>query len=480
MSLLYADGSVFTVGSTFPERRLEVRPLEPDPPTNDPSFDLAVIQFDDSGVFVDRTQLEAAENCIRRARSLSSIQNGAIVVLFMHGWHHDASWLRSASISASEPDGDTHFHAFRLMLESLALREAERYPEALRREAVLGLRGGGGRRVVGIYMAWNGNPKPPSWLTRIPRTVACINSLSFWNRYATAQRVGAGADFRRSVRSIMARTKETVPALSDPQVGQESPLVLIGHSMGALMLERAFLAILEDKEQPLTYQPPDYRPGPVSIRSREVAVSLPDLLIALNSAAYAGISRQILKVFAQLGLSKLGSDDEVQYAPPLLVSATSKGDRATRVVWRMAQGIRFWRKTDGNDRRLRTHVLVRESASFACPPRGFLDLGQNWHCLRKPVPPMAATPSFSVDLPTRERCGREDNDVPHDRYSLRPLGGLGQEHLMWAFSMPTSIVRDHNDIFNSRARSLILALIQISGAVASLAEDWKASFEPEK
>ena len=58
MSLLYADGSVFTVGSTFPERRLEVRPLEPDPPTNDPSFDLAVIQFDDSGVFVDRTQLD--------------------------------------------------------------------------------------------------------------------------------------------------------------------------------------------------------------------------------------------------------------------------------------------------------------------------------------------------------------------------------------------------------------------------------------
>ena len=32
---------------------------------------------------------------------------------------------------------------------------------------------------------------------------------------------------------------------------------------------------------------------------------------------------------------------------------------------------------------------------------------------------------------------------------------------------------------NSRARSLVLGLIQISGAVVSVAEDWERSFEEE-
>ncbi len=50
---------------------------------------------------------------------------------------------------------------------------------------------------------------------------------------------------------------------------------------------------------------------------------------------------------------------------------------------------------------------------------------------------------------------------------------------MWVFQVPPEVIKDHNDIFNTKARSLILALIQISGAVASLAEDWGASFEPE-
>jgi hypothetical protein len=45
------------------------------------------------------------------------------------------------------------------------------------------------------------------------------------------------------------------------------------------------------------------------------------------------------------------------------------------------------------------------------------------------------------------------------------------------FQVPPEIIKDHNDIFNSKARSLVLGLIQISGAVASLAENWQDTFE---
>jgi hypothetical protein len=38
--------------------------------------------------------------------------------------------------------------------------------------------------------------------------------------------------------------------------------------------------------------------------------------------------------------------------------------------------------------------------------------------------------------------------------------------------VPRTVMHGHNDIFNSRATSLILAIIQISGAVISLAKRW--------
>jgi hypothetical protein len=109
-----------------------------------------------------------------------------------------------------------------------------------------------------------------------------------------------------------------------------------------------------------------------------------------------------------------------------------------------------------------------------------MDMGQNWHCLRAPSPRVAATPYIPIDLPTRERRGVADREVPHARYILEPIGGTTtRPHLTWVFQVPSTIIKDHNDIFNSRALSLTLALIQVSGAVASVAEDWGSSFEPE-
>jgi alpha-beta hydrolase superfamily lysophospholipase len=59
----------------------------------------------------------------------------------------------------------------------------------------------------------------------------------FWNRYTVAEGIGAAADFQGAVRRTVSAVKY--------DAGSESPLVLIGHSMGALMMYSAFATLLQ-------------------------------------------------------------------------------------------------------------------------------------------------------------------------------------------------------------------------------------------
>jgi hypothetical protein len=461
----YASGSLFSVNllPALPERHHQVRAGIADVGPNKTSFDLAVVQFKDDGTYSDPAQINAAEACIRKARASQLNTNGALVIVFIHGWHHGASWKRSRSAPASDPDGDNHFHGFRLVLESLALREAERYGD------------GGietGRRVVGIYVSWNGDPKG-SLRSKLP----LITHTTFWDRYDVAEKIGANAQFSDAIRRIINRTKEPVPLFADRPANYrpESPLVMIGHSMGALMLQSAFDALLEDRQRPLQRQRQQQPAGAIEIRSDGELVSFPDIVLSLNSAADSAIAKRILTALGQLKVTKKAAAGAISYSPPLLMSVTSTGDTDTRDTWPRAKR---GRKTDGNDSSLFTHNFVLDPRLAICNRGETVDLGQNWHCLRIPQPAMAETPAIPIDLPVRERNGLEDTDVPHARYMLSPIGGIDRSHLMWVFQVPPEVIKDHNDIFNSRARSLVLGLIQMSGAVASIAENWERSFEP--
>jgi hypothetical protein len=417
---------------------------------NDQSYDLAVIRFEDDGRLMKPTQLADAAAAITHARTNP---NGAIVVLFIHGWHHSDAW------NPVSDDGDTHFKAFRQTLKFITLREAERYVDG----------GAGGRRVVGVYVGWNGDP-PNSWLT----SVGGLTHLSFWNRYSTAKQIGGSDDMRRLLREVVQATKDPLPADRD-NASIESPLILIGHSMGALMLQSAFLALLKDPTNPLSRSAAT-GPRIVEVRRNGLRVSFPDVLVALNSAADSVIHREIRDVLAAQKFTKMVGNQATSYAGPLLISATSTGDNDTKVIWRGANLLHPGRTTDGHDAKLFTHHFASDQSPVTCNPRGFVDFGQNWHCLRAPDPPNTATPAIAIDLPIRERSGRADVP-PFARYVLRPLKNAQQAQLTWVFQVSPEIVADHNDIFNSRASSLMLAMIQMSGAIMSLAHDWDDTFE---
>ena len=60
--------------------------------------------------------------------------------------------------------------------------------------------------------------------------------------------------------------------------------------------------------------------------------------------------------------------------------------------------------------------------------------------------------------------------VPHVSIRSRHWGPVTDARLMWVFQVGRQVIGKHSNIFNSRATSLMLALIQISGAVMSLAQ----------
>jgi hypothetical protein len=233
--------------------------------------------------------------------------------------------------------------------------------------------------------------------------------------------------------------------------------------------------LLKDSNSPLVRESPnDARI--VAVQRAGQRVSFPDVVIALNSAADSTILKGIRKELDAQQITKtLAIASGISYAPPLLISATSTADDDTKILWRAANLPWLGRTTDGHDATLFTHEFGRGPV-VTCNPRGYVDFGQSWHCLRAPEPPNVATPSIAVDLPARERRGTEDQQF-FSRYILRPLDDVHDAHTTWVFQLPPEIVPNHNDIFNSRASSLILALIQASGAVMSLAEDLNQTFE---
>jgi pimeloyl-ACP methyl ester carboxylesterase len=458
----YSSGSVFTVRlrlDTSNRKFFDTDVVAPSFGRNEPSFDLAVVQFADDGSFLDASQrqIEAAAVRIREVRRSSDV-HGALVVVFVHGWHHGAEWHRTASLADDECDGDDHFHGFRVMLQSLAYRELER-PSAADGSPT-------GRRIVGIYLTWNGVPQ--SGVRGVLAKLPGADQTSFRNRYAVAERIGEADDFRESLRRIVSSVKH------DP--GPESPLVLIGHSMGALMMQSAFATLLEHGA--LLQSAAAVTPNPTGVTRHGAPVLFPDLVLSLNSAADSEFARRILAAYRKLGLTKVAAGLRVRFNAPLLVSVTSTADSATGVWW---PGARAGRSTDGHDSGLITHDL-----RIQVPPQGLPclaiqgpDFGQNWHCIHEPHPPNgAATPQIAIDLPTQERKGIADRNVPHDQYVLTPRHGASTPCLQWIFQVPPEVIADHNDIFNSKARSLTLALIQLSGAVASLARDWDDTFVP--
>ncbi|MGB5759519.1 MAG: hypothetical protein WBM50_21575 [Acidimicrobiales bacterium] len=432
----YGDNSLFTLR----HEHGRVGPVLLDsvgPPDGYEQFDVGVVEFDDDGRFAHGAQLQTLRQRIAEVRKQND--HGAIVVCFIHGWHNNAEW------------GNPNFVSFRRLLEALMWRELE----ALH------------RRVIGVYLGWNGQPVDVvgQWISRIP----VARHTSFRDRYDAAGDIGKGEELATALVELTAACKDGADT--------QTPLILVGHSMGAYILQTAVRELLRNDQDPLI-RACDSQGGPVTISADSGSdLAMPDLMLSMNSAAESEVARDIIAFMGDGGWRKRFDPSRIMstvvpYEPPLLISMTSTKDTATNWVWRLGH---FLEKpsTDGHDPTLATHRFERSDAPADCAAAGFNDYGQPWHCLhkdRQPVP----TPRFRIDLPDHDRLsGQALTHTAYDLIPHRPDTGAP----FWLFQVPGEIIADHNDIFNYRSASLVLALIQAAGVLASAAGTrWEDNF----
>jgi hypothetical protein len=232
---------------------------------------IAVIEFDDHGVFWKRQQLEDTLELIRDANCAAD--DGTLVIIYVHGWKNNAN-----------PDAkDGALARFRESVRGNAARNPADRPFAA-------------DRVVGVFLGWRGDTSD----------VPVQEQLTFWDRRRAGERV-ASAHMQETLLRIMRATKER----------PGSKCFIVGHSMGGMIVAKTMAPILTTL---LLSQDDGGTPLPV------------DLVLLQNPALDALASWQTIdllkRVNARLELRTPNGNKEPARGP-LIVSITSEADTAT-------------------------------------------------------------------------------------------------------------------------------------------------------
>lgn len=229
----------------------------------DPRFhpNLCVVEFDEQGDLWTEAQVNVA------IKALNTTTRPPLLLVYIHGWQNNAH----------RSNGD--LLTFNDMLKRLA---SNRQIQAT-------------RTVFGVFIGWRaasywhaGDITGIGWIAR---------QLSFYSRKAATDRM-AGVPLTQTLFTLAKTAKQ-----------RKGNSVLIGHSFGGRILERAVGQALL---------------GQVSTTEQNYARPPADMILLINPATEALYSRQL-----KMALKKWPME-----AAPAVVSLTSETDDATGFIWR--------------------------------------------------------------------------------------------------------------------------------------------------
>ena len=391
------------------------------PPTKtlwsgDRRFHMSFVEFDEKGDFWDRAQLAIAGAAIRHAAK------PVLLVVFIHGWHHNA---------ADRPPGTKNpgdVQTFECLLSQLAASSST-----------------GNLEVHGVYLGWRGR------LVQGP-----LDYLTFLGRKGTATRI-AGTPVTETIFELIRQARRRSPSFSKT--------VVVGHSFGALVLEKAMAqavagsVLLQDAQ------------------SRGASFNAPaDLVLLVNSAAESIYAKELEDMFRAVG-----NRGQIRPERPLFISLTSKTDSATGGWFPLgtllpnifARRHYDWKKrgpssdnvsqhdyvtkTPGHNELLFTHTVEPEGA----PPERKATKPDLGNC-------GAGNRAFEANLSdpqgTRFRTADPANPDNFEWWRLVPITDRPDRKLTpyWVMQVPKAIIHEHAPIFTPESCAMMAALFRLT------------------
>jgi hypothetical protein len=382
---------------------------------------LAFLEFDEMGELWDPMQLQAALKLIRAAKAHAH----PIIVTFTHGWKNNALDDRPKNVN------DNVF-GFEGVLDYLKdpKKNGGRF---------------GDSPVVGIYIGWRGNLISSRWPVQ--------QQLSYFNREGAAIRI-PGASLTSALTEMMEAAHSPMPKPTDaPPV-----LVMVGHSFGGLIMERA-----------LTQAMTDYvlRGGPRSDGPWA------DLVVFVNSAAAASEGKQMLNLLKsrqiRYSVNAEATDLEskqggLRRGPerPVFLSISSLGDAATRFGLVIGHGpSAINRQLNGGWRQytIPEPPNVPSQESFYLSTTAHLDALQSHLIVEAPVKPGQCGPTFGTPVTITIGGVSGSGSSPTKQYVICEKPNRWNTTPYWAMEMPATIVPDHSGIFNTNFLTLLLEFL---------------------
>lgn len=376
----------------------------------------AYIEFDEQGDFWDRRQFADAVELVRGAK------RKVILVIYAHGWeNHSQS------------------------------KDVRRFNEMLlERVGTSKLVKDRGYDVLGVYIAWNGkrtHVASDSSLWKYPQGVA--QPFTFWGRKNAASNRVAGTSASEAILTLARAAREGDSA---------SKVVMIGHSFGGLVMERA---VAQAMMGALLFQ---NREGEGDRR-----VVLPaDLILLLNSAAEAIYAKQFIDFFRSNPQENSKREDRIGPDRPFIVSMTSEADSATGFWWKLGTGVsnlfgafreyetesgetfgqrRFLTRTPGHQPMLLSHKIKPKPDLHRQVENAFEENLTN---------PQLRTRTFA----TQARL--EEPPAPTEWWQIVSLGNEYNDTPYWVVRVPGAISSGHSDVWNESVVDTMAAMFRIA------------------
>ncbi len=373
-------------------------------------YRLGFIEFDEQGDFWDRDQLHKTVQAIRQTG------RPVLLVTYIHGWQNN-----------SNPRDASDVDQFRGLLARLTADKTVQKS---------------GLQVFGVYLGWRGRV-----VHRVNPVVDAVTWLgkqsSFYSRKNAATRISSSTPITEAIFTLIRTARRDTPGISR--------CIVIGHSFGALVLEKALAGTL-------LYEEP-FVPGQEKARADRVFKPA-DLILLVNSAAESIYSKELIDMYR---------DTTTPLGAPHVIMVSSDADRATGVAFPIGTKLsnvpkffsgsfrdyhesggetsqfNYFTRTPGHNAALESHRLVEIA-------KGTTEL---------------RTDPFDLNL--ANRAGAFEDITLYTGTRSNWTQWLIERHGQnktnyWVLHVPKEIIPGHGPIFESESCDLMAALFRIAAS----------------